>query len=175
MSVDPERAEHHPLVASRALLAGRVRPLPSAAGMRAPTGGLSRGTLDTLMSIADALFSTDAGAPPAERIQWLRGELSDFMARGTLTGRALFTLAAFVISVVAPLRIGALPPFRRLSLTKRVHALQLFEASRLSGLLIAVRALICLMYYEHPDAARGLRLDLNGPPDGKLYVPERAE
>jgi len=171
VTVDPERVEHHPLVASRALLSGNVRPLPSPLGTRASSGALGSGTLDTLMSVAEALFSSDAGAPPAERITWLRSELSDFMGRGTFTGRALFTIAAFAISLFAPLRVGRLPPFRRMPLGKRVHALQVFEASRLSPLLIAVRAILCLLYYEHPDAVVALGFDATGPEAGKLYEP----
>jgi len=172
VAVDPELVEHHPLVTSRALLTGKVRPLPSTAGTCAATGSLGSGPLDTLMSVAEALFSTYDGAPPPERIAWLRGELSDFMSRSTRTGRALFTLAAIVISIVAPLRVGSLPPFRRMSLKQRVHALQKFETSKLAPLLIAVRAIVCLIYYEHPDAVHALGFDAKGPAAGKLYQPE---
>lgn len=174
MSVDPKHVEHHPLVASSALLSGKTRPLPSPVGTLAISGALGNGTLDTLMSVAEALFSTSAGAPPAERIAWLRGELKDFMGRGTFTGRTLFTVAALVISLVAPLRVGSLPPFRRMPLGKRVQALALFEASKLSPLLIAVRAILCLLYYEHPDSVHALGFDATGPEAGKLYEPTAA-
>jgi hypothetical protein len=146
--------------------------LPSSSGVAARNGSLGRGTLDTLMAVADALFSTERGSPPAERIAFLRHELSDFMARSTRTGRALFTLAALAMSIVAPLSIGKMPPLRRLSLSDRVRALQRFEASTLAPLLLAVRALMCLIYYEHPDALRELGVDSAGPAEGKLYTPE---
>lgn len=174
VAVDPEQVSHHPLVASRALLTGKVRALPSAVGVRAPTSSLSKGTLDTLMSVADALFSGDAGPPPAERIAWLRAELSDFMSRSTFAGRALFTLAGFVIGWLLPLSIQSAPPFRRLSLSQRVAALTKMESGRAAPLLIAVRALMCLMYYEHPDAGLELGVDTKGPAAGALYEAESA-
>jgi len=153
----------HPLVATRALLEGRARPLPGAAGVREPTGRMGAGTLDILMAIAEALFSVADEPPPAERIAWLRQEFSDFMSRASMQGRLLFTLAARIVSIAAPLLIGKLPGLTRLSVAERVRALTRLERRPLAPLLIALRAILCLIYYEHPDVASEVDLGVSGP------------
>lgn len=160
---DDGELEAHPLVATRALLAGRARSLPSAAGQHPPSGRMGRGALDAVMAIAEALFSVDGKAPPAERIAWLRHEFDDFTSRATGQGRFLFSIAARIISLVAPLLIGKLPTLRRLSIEDRVRALTRLEERPLAPLLIALRAILCLLYYEHPDVPPEIDLGVSGP------------
>ena len=47
-------------------------------------------------------------------------------------------------------------PFSTLSFDDRVRALRVFERRKVGRLLIPVRAILCLIYYEHPDAAQNL-------------------
>ena len=81
------RTDHdgHPLVATRALLEGRAKPYPSEVGMRPIAGRVSAGTLDRLQAIAEALFAADGTPPPAERIEWVRHEIDDFLGRTNQT------------------------------------------------------------------------------------------
>lgn len=163
----------HPLVATRALLAGRARPFPSDVGTRQASGRVTAAALDRLQVIAEALFSKDGTPPPADRIAWLRSELDDFLARSTSLGRLVFTMGSLVVSWLAPLFVGALPPLGRLTLDRRIAALEALERRRLSIVLVGMRAILCLLYYEHPDAASEVGLDTAGPPGAKL-LPEDA-
>lgn len=149
----------HPLVATPTVLADGNR-LPSEVGEMRPTGELGVRSLDTLMAIAEALFATEDGPPPAERLAFLRRELADFMARTSPRGRFYFSAGATVVSIVAPLMVGRLPPFRRLRLDRRIAALTRFEGSALGSVLIALRAILCLIYYEHPDALREIGMEI---------------
>jgi hypothetical protein len=112
-----------------------------------------------LVSIGEAVFMTSAGAPPPERLGWLAGELEDFLARAGFRTRWLLRLAVLAVSVLAPLAAGRMPPIHRLALRERARALTLLERSRMGAPVLAVKALLCVLYYEHPDAAREIGFD----------------
>lgn len=159
--------EPHPLVALPRPVAPGTLDLPQAHGQAAVTGALSKTTLSTTAAIAEALFSNDDAAPPAERLRWLMDQYADFMSRTTGRSRLMFSAAAWTISVLAPLLNRRWPPFRNLSLLDRIDALRAFEASPLSAVLIALRAILCIIYYEHPDVARALGLPLTPKGDSR--------
>jgi len=48
---------------------------------------------------------------------------------------------------------------RALPLGDRSHALEKMESSRFALPLLAVKAMLCIIYYEHPDAAREIGFD----------------
>ena len=121
--------------------------------------GLGRGALKTTRALAEALFATRDGAPPAERIGWLSEELDDFFARVGTKSRWLFLLSLFTVSVVAPLLVGRLSPLASLPLDVRTRALERMERGSFALPLLAVKAMLCVMYYEHPDAAREIGFD----------------
>jgi hypothetical protein len=112
-----------------------------------------------LVAVGEAVFSTSAGAPPPERLRWLGAELEDFLARAGTRTRWLLRLAVLAVSLLAPLSAGRMPPLRRLSLRERARALTLLERSRLGAPVLAVKALLCVLYYEHPDAANEIGFD----------------
>lgn len=160
--------EPHPLVALPRPVRPGTLPLPSPDGEARKTGALSARTMSTTRAVAEALFSDRDVAPPPERIAWAMDEYEDLMARTTARGRLLFWSAATAISWFAPLLIKKAPPFRDLTLPTRVRALRAFEACALGGVLIALRAMLCIVYYEHPDAARaaGITLEPKVPRHG---------
>lgn len=164
------QAPYHPLVATRALLEGRAGRLPGPEAERAPSGRLPRFALDAMLYVAEALFSVSGRPPPPERMRWLGAELDDFMARSSGIGRAQFTAAAALVSLLAPLMLWKLPGLGRLSVRTRVHALERLEETRAAPLLIALRAVLCLLYYEHPDAARELGVGVEGPSHAPLLA-----
>jgi hypothetical protein len=155
----------HPLVATPTVLR-EGNQLPSAVGAARPTGAPTARSVQTMMAIAEAAFSTEAGAPPADRIEWLRREYVDLMSRASGRGRFLFWAGAVVVSIAAPAMIGKLTAFRRLSLPERVAALRRFEAHPLGSILIALRAILCLLWYEHPGVARDVDLKWGERPLG---------
>jgi hypothetical protein len=127
---------------------------------------VSHRALHRLRAVAEAVFSTEHGAPPAERIDWLMAELEDFLARAGGRTRLVLKLAALAVNVLAPLVAGHLPPLGRLPLRERARALTLLERGRFGAPVLAIKALLCVLYYEHPDAARevGFDGDCSGAP-----------
>ena len=156
-------AAHHPLVATQALLDGDVERLPGPAAERPASGRLPGFARATMLHVAEALFSVAGQTPPRARMRWLDAELDDFMARSSAIGRLQFTLAALLVSVLAPLWLWRPPGLGRLSIVQRVRALDRFEQSPAAPLLIALRAILCLLYYEHPDAAREVGAGVDRP------------
>lgn len=153
----------HPLVALPSILA-RGNRLPGPAGERRPTGAFSARSTRTMTAMAEALFASDDGPCPPDRIAYVERELKDLMSRAAPRGRFMFSLGAFAVSVIAPLLVWRLPPFARMPLPLRIEALRRMEARPIGAALIALRAILCLLYYEHPDAAReaGIRVGAKG-------------
>ncbi len=120
---------------------------------------VSAGFISSARAVAEAVFSTESGPPPGDRLDWLALELEDFLARAGSRTRWMLRLALVAVSLLAPLLAGRLPPLRRLPLPERIRALCLLENSRLGAPVLAVKALLCVLYYEHPDAAREIGFD----------------
>ena len=112
-----------------------------------------------LFPIAEALFTTTAGPPPAARLHWLCLEMRDFLSRAGGRARLLFRLALFLATWIAPLWILRLPPLGLLNREQRIDALNRLEASTLGPPLFALKAIVSLVYYEHPEAAAELGFD----------------
>lgn len=145
----------HPLVELPPPPGRKAVVLPPARGVAPKSGALTPGTLLRTRAIAEALFTPDDLVPPPEdRLSWVMTEYADFMARSTRRGRFLFTAAAYAITWVSP-RLARRPgPFTQAPLTARVEMLRAVEASPLASILIALRAILCILYYEHPEAAQ---------------------
>ena len=112
-----------------------------------------------LHALASVLFATDAGAPPAERLNWVVFQVSDILSKVRGKGAFVYRLSLLVVAWVAPLMIFRFPTMRRLSFEQRVRALGRFERSPLGLMLFAIKALLCITYYEHPDAVREVGFD----------------
>ena len=123
-----------------------------------PALAVRPGILRALRAIAEATFATRSGPPPAARLDWLESEMADFLARSGSRSRFLFAFLVFVVSAIAPLLIARLPPLRRLPLAERIVALSRLER-RFAEPLLGVKAILCIIYYEHPDAAREVGFD----------------
>jgi hypothetical protein len=109
-------------------------------------------------AVAQAIFSSDGESPPAERLDWLALELEDFLARAGAQTRVVFRLALFAVSLLAPLSIGRFRSLSSLELKERARALAQLE-DRFGPPVLAIKALLCILYYEHPDAAREVGFD----------------
>ena len=117
-------------------------------------------TLRAARDFAEAFFATEAGPPPADRLSWMSRDLDDFLGRAGARGRTTFRLALFAITWLAPIVIGRLGPLGRLPIDERVHALEKMESTPGIGLaLFLVRAIVSIVYYEHPDAAASIGWD----------------
>jgi hypothetical protein len=116
--------------------------------------GLSRRARNAARAIAEAVFATEDGPPSADRLDWLIDDLDDFCARCGAKSRNVFRLSVFTVSTLAPLLSKKAKPFAKLSLEDRIAALEHFEKTQLGLSLLAVKAMLCIIYYEHPDVAR---------------------
>lgn len=117
-------------------------------------GGLPQNIRETAAAVAATLFTTDAGPPPPERIAWLCDDLHDFFVRAGDRARGTFRVCLAVISLTAPWFVGRLGTFRSLDETLRARALERMERSPLALAVFGAKAVLCFVYYEHPDAAR---------------------
>lgn len=110
--------------------------------------------LASVRAFAEALFSTEEGPPPAERLDWLVGQMGDYLERAGPAARLIFGLALFVVTWLAPLFIWRPPTLRGLEVEERIKALTRMEESFASAPVLAVKAFLCVVYYEHPDVQR---------------------
>ncbi len=136
----------------------------TAPGLAGEPSRVPEGVVRACGRIAEALFHDGIAPPPAERVAWLEGDVRDFLGRATGRARAMFRLCVFVVVWVGPLWALSLPPLTRLSVAGRIAVLERLERSPLGFAFFGAKALLCLMYYEHPDAARELGFD--GHPAG---------
>jgi hypothetical protein len=121
--------------------------------------GASPRTLAAIEALAEAIFATEDGPPPRPRIEWLSREIDDFLARAGARSRFVYVMSVTVVSIVAPILIGKFGGLRALPLPERSRALEKMERSKLALPLLAVKAMLCILYYEHPDAAKEIGFD----------------
>jgi hypothetical protein len=141
--------------------------LLDAVPLRGPNGERLVGarTVKATGAIASAVFATDSGPPPPERLSYLEREFEDFLARSGPRARLMLSFMIWLVALAAPLLIGKLRPLQALAHDDRVRALDRLER-RFGEPLVAVKAILCLIYYEHPDAAREVGFD------GECHSPE---
>lgn len=125
----------------------RVIPLPDRVRGRT---GLSARQRETARAVAEALFETEAGPPDAARLDWLCDDLDHFFAHAGDRAKFSFVLCLLAIGLLAPLMILRLPPFRALSREHRARALERFEQSALALAVFGAKAVLCILWYEHP-------------------------
>ena len=121
--------------------------------------GLTRRMRLATYAVAETLFTTADGPPPRERLEWLVDDMDDFFAQAGARARFVYRICLLAISVLAPLMVWRLPPFRRLRPDTRTRALERMEASAFGLAVFGAKAALCILYYEHPDAARFIGFD----------------
>lgn len=121
---------------------------------------LSESARRDAMAFGEALFArTLDDAPPADRMAWFITDLDDFVAHLNVRARMLFRLCLFVVTWIAPIVGGRVSRLGSLALVDRIEALEALERTPLSLALFGARAIVSLVYYEHPDAAREIGWD----------------
>ena len=115
--------------------------------------------LRAVHGLAEVVFETDDGPPPAARLDWLCAELGDFFPRVGWRSRLVFRFSLLIIGLVAPLLVFRPWPLRWIPLHKRAAALERFERSPFGMALFAVKAILCIVYFEHPEAAAEIGVD----------------
>lgn len=115
-------------------------------------------TVRAASAIASAVFASGSEPPPPERLSYLEREFEDFLARSGPRARLMLSFMIWLVALAAPLLIGKLGPLGALAQKDRVRALDRLERG-FGEPLVAVKAILCLIYYEHPDAAREVGFD----------------
>lgn len=103
--------------------------------------------------IAEALFATAAGPPPVSRMVWLAAELDDFLQRIGPDSRNTFRAFLLAVVMLGPVLMRRATPLGAMPIPERIEALERIDKSWAAGALLAVKAALCVLYYEHPDAA----------------------
>jgi hypothetical protein len=128
---------------------------------------LSTSSTHRIRALAEAVFSNEGVIPSTHRLNWLMDEINDFLTKAGALSRTSYLAALYALTSSAPLFVASVKPFHKLSLAKRVTALQRVENSPISGTLFASKALLCLLYYEHPEVGPEVGFDghcLKGKP-----------
>ncbi len=108
-----------------------------------------------LRAIAEALFADDHGPPDPSRVAWVCADFRDFASRATGRGRFVLVLSVWVLTWIAPLFVWRFGPLAALDVELRAEALERVERSGLLGFAaLAPKAMLCLMWFEHPDTQR---------------------
>lgn len=113
----------------------------------------------TAKAVAEALFATEEGAPPPERVTFLVDSLEAFLAAAGPSTVRLFRWMLRVAGLLAPLFVHRLPGLSRLPLARRIVALERLERSPLAAVLWGLKAILCTAYWEEPFAAQEIGFD----------------
>ncbi len=146
------------LVAPSSLIARARAPRPTLAGpfdvKDREVAPLSASTVRLARAVTEAMFATGEGPPPADRLEWVTTELRGFLGHSPDASR-VFRLCLFLVTGLGPLlslRLG----FASRPLEERTRLLERVEKSPLSTALLGLKAVLCMLYFEHPDAARSI-------------------
>ncbi|MFT7625514.1 MAG: hypothetical protein ACI9WU_004705 [Myxococcota bacterium] len=120
-----------------------------------PTGGY----LASIAALAEVLYETAGGPPPAERIAWLCERIHVMFTDASPGARRLFRLSLWVVNTVSPLLVFRPWPLRWMGHDIRVKALSRLEHSPLAMVLYATKAILAIQYFEHPDSAANAGFD----------------
>ncbi len=106
-----------------------------------------------LLALARGLYDRGQGVPEA-RAEWAVNDLASFVQHAGRRTAFLLALTTLVVEWCPLLFIGAFSRMSRLSSDGLARYLERFDRSRLSIVLILPKALLSLVYYEHPEAIR---------------------
>lgn len=104
-------------------------------------------------AFAEALFSTHDGPPPEHRISWLCDELDHFVTFAGPRARTSLVLCLTAVSFFSPLMVARPWGFASLPLNLRRVAITRFERSPLGLAVFGAKAMLCIVWYEHPENA----------------------
>lgn len=106
------------------------------------------------IALAEVLFATREGPPPADRLAWLADELDDFVRRAGAQARLSMRLCLLAVAWMAPLLMRRLGGFAAMPHGARREGVERMEASPLGIPFFGAKAILCVIWYEHPENAR---------------------
>lgn len=127
----------------------------------------SAGFRRSLIAVAEALFTGPDGPPPAERLTFVVEDITDFLRHAGKRGRMIYRLALFAVVWIAPLtRLRR--PLHAVPVNERIRRLERIEKTVFGLAFFLVKTILCILYYEHPDA----EAELTGGATGCLEPPQ---
>lgn len=117
------------------------------------------------LRIARALTATlfdDGSGVPAERLDYAMTELVGYASRvGRMTKLAL-SFALWVMQLAPFLLFGIFRRFTGVSAEMRERCLRRLETSRLGLVVVLLKTVLAMIYFEHPDALASTGYDAQG-------------
>ena len=120
-----------------------------------PRSPLARG----VEAVGAALFASHAGPPDPRRLRWLGWRVESWLRDVGGRGALVFRVSLFLMVWLAPLLVVRVGPLWALRPASRHLALDRWERSPLGMTLFAVKAILCIHYFEHRDAAAEIGFD----------------
>lgn len=123
---------------------------------------LSPRAMAILRAVAEALFDDHSGGPPADRLDWFERELNDLFASADGPSSLLLRVAPWVLEFSPVLTLSHLSLLTQLTRPEQQRCLERLERSPLPPLgliFLLCKALICLIYLEHPEALSEIGFD----------------
>lgn len=121
-----------------------------------------------LRELARTLFDTGAGVPEP-RLDWVVAELRDMLAYTGALARFGLRMAVAFLQFAPILLFGRLRRFTSLRTAERTRMMRWLEEGPFAIAFVPVKLYLCMVYFEHPDAARETGWDgypLVRPPGG---------
>lgn len=111
------------------------------------------GLVRTARAVAESLFSAPDRIAPPSRLDWVAAEVEDIAFHAGPRGLLIMRLVAFALALVAPLFVRRLGHVADLPLPTRTVALERMEHSFAAPLVMALKAVLCTVWYELPEVA----------------------
>lgn len=105
----------------------------------------------SVRAVAEALFASHDGPPPEHRLTYLVNELEDYLRHAGLRTRTLVRVSLFAVDILVPI-LTLHRPLRWTDWRKRVALLERIERSEAGLVVLLIKSLLCLLYYELDEA-----------------------
>ena len=106
-------------------------------------------------AVVEAMFADESGPPPPDQVRFVAEDIQEFLFYSGLRLRWLYGACLFAVVWLAPLLSGS-APLIFLPWQQRVRQLARAESSLFALPFLLVKTVICIIYFEHPDAEADL-------------------
>lgn len=119
---------------------------------------LPRSVHGAATALSASLFDHGRGVPE-DRLAFALADVDDFTRRAGWKTRSAFIASLVLLEWIWPLRFGFMRRFSRLEPAKRLVLLERIENSGVAPLLVLPKAMLCLVFFEHPDNLKEIGFD----------------
>lgn len=112
-------------------------------------------------SLAATLFDDGSGVP-ADRLDFAMGELQGYAARAGRLTRLALRFAFWVLQLTPLFLCGIFRRFTSVSADIRQRCVGKLEGTRLGLVVVLLKTVLSMVYFEHPDALASTGYDAEG-------------